>query len=218
MSECRKMPLILASSSPRRRDLLTEAGVCFEVVPPSVDEPTWLSPRARAAQQAEALAYFKARSVADATPRRRILGADTVVSLAGEVLGKPADADDARRMLRKLSGTRHEVITGVAIVDEAGQRWIRSDVTYITMATMTDEDVEQYVASGEWEGKAGAYAIQETADRYVRQVEGSFTNVVGLPVELVSSMLDRLAARPPDGPDSHCRDNTHNPPAEDDDD
>ncbi len=212
------MPLILASSSPRRRDLLTEAGVCFEVVPPSVDEPTWLSPRARAAQQAEALAYFKARSVADATPRRRILGADTVVSLAGEVLGKPADADDARRMLRKLSGTRHEVITGVAIVDEAGQRWIRSDVTYITMATMTDEDVEQYVASGEWEGKAGAYAIQETADRYVRQVEGSFTNVVGLPVELVSSMLDRLAARPPDGPDSHCRDNTHNPPAEDDDD
>ena len=181
--------LVLASSSPRRRRLLAEAGYVFDAIDPPVAEPADLPRGLSPAAEAEALAYFKARSVADRLDGAWVLGADTVVSVRGQVLGKPDGRAEAERMLRTLSGSRHAVITGVALVGPAGQRRITSDCTFVTMRPMTEEEIADYLASGEWAGKAGAYAIQETADRFVRKIEGSFSNVVGLPVELVGRLV-----------------------------
>jgi len=172
--------------------LLAEAGYDFEVVDPPIEEPTGLGPALSPVERAEALAYFKARSVADGKPRAYVIGADTVVATAGKsakVLGKPADRVEAERMLRDLSGTLHQVITGVALLGPGGHRQIASAVTHVTMRPMTDAEIEAYVESGEWIGKAGAYAIQETADRFIERIEGSLTNVVGLPIEMVTRMI-----------------------------
>jgi len=196
MSRTGSCRIILASSSPRRRKLLAEAGYDFDVVAPPIVEADGgaaaLAPRG----WAEALAHFKARSVQEFHHERWILGADTVVSLRGRMLGKPADSDEARRMLQSLSSTRHSVITGVALLAGGGRRLIASDTSHITMRAMAPEEIEQYVESGEWIGKAGAYAIQETADRFIEIVEGSFTNVVGLPMELVERMMHELQEHP----------------------
>jgi len=181
--------LVLASSSPRRRTLMGQAGYEFDVVAPPLEEPEEAVEHLAPSQQAEALAYFKARAVAHACPGRCVIGADTIVAAAGLVLGKPADEADARRMLEGVSGTRHAVITGVALLKDEAHRLIASDVTYVTMRKMTDGEIGDYIASGEWIGKAGAYAIQETADRFVDSIEGSFTNIVGLPMELVERMI-----------------------------
>ncbi len=188
--------LILASASPRRQRLLREAGYDFEVIESPLPEPEDELPFLAPAKQAEALAYFKARSVADANPDCCVLGADTIVSVGGRVLGKADDSRAARRMLRMLSGTRHAVITGVALVGPGRTRLIASDVTYVTMRRLSEEEIASYVASGEWVAKAGAYAIQETADRFVESLEGSFSNVVGLPVELTKRMILELRLRP----------------------
>lgn len=182
--------------------LLRQAGIAHSVVSPPLDEPAELNGNLSPAQLAEALAYFKARAVADDRPGcDPVLGADTVCAADGRVLGKPADADEARWMLRMLSADPHFVITGVAVLRDgpARVRLIASDVTRITMKPMTGEDIEDYIATGEWEGKAGAYAIQETADRYVTDVAGSFSNVVGLPIELVGRMLRRVGVEPGEG-------------------
>ena len=184
--------LILASSSPRRRELLEQAGIRFRAVAPPIHEPEQTVAHLPPARQAEALAYFKASTVAVLHPESLILGADTVVAVGGQVLGKPTDAGDARRMLRTLSGTRHCVITGMALLKGGTTRLICSDATYVTMRPLTDDDIEGYIASMEWEGKAGAYAIQETADRFVTSVEGSVSNVVGLPMEMLPRMLAEL--------------------------
>jgi septum formation protein len=184
--------LVLASSSPRRRQLLAEAGYDFTAVDPSIKEPTRVSARLSPAEQAEALAYFKARSVADAHREAWVLGADTVVAVGGRILGKPAGRADAERMLRGLSGSRHAVITGVALLGPGGERRIASESTFVTMRRMADDEIAGYLASGEWAGKAGAYAIQETADRFVDGIEGSFSNVVGLPMELVARMISAI--------------------------
>jgi septum formation protein len=181
--------LVLASSSPRRSDLLRSAKVPFVAVSPPIDEPSPSGPALSPAAVAEALAFFKARSVRDRKREGWVLGADTLVALDGEILGKPASASHAWRMLRALSGSRHAVITGVALLGPDGQRLIRSQTTYVTLREMSDAEVQAYIDSGEWRGKAGAYAIQETADRYVLRVEGSFSNVVGLPMELLAAML-----------------------------
>jgi septum formation protein len=186
------LKLVLASSSPRRRELLAEAGFEFDVVSPPIEEPATFQQGVAPAARAEALAYFKARSVAERHPAACVLGADTLVAVAGRVLGKPADRDEAEGMLRTLSGTRHAVISGVALLGPDGIRLITSETTHVTMRPLTDQEVADYLDSGEWVGKAGAYAIQETADRFVVKVEGSFSNVVGLPIELVGRMLTDL--------------------------
>ncbi len=191
------LKLVLASSSPRRRMLLAGAGYDFEVVDPPMEEPTDMGSALTPAERAEALGYFKARSVADGMKDACVIGADTVVACAGEsavVLGKPADRAEAERMLRSLSGTRHQVITGVALLGPGDRRQIASAVTHVTMRPMTDAEIEAYIESGEWIGKAGAYAIQETADRFVDKVEGSFSNVVGLPIEMVIGMIASAGA------------------------
>ena len=172
---------------------MAQAGYAFDVIAPQIPEPDDSLEHLPPAGQAEALAYFKARSVSDLYPGRCVLGADTVVAAGGRVLGKAADAADARQMLTDVSAARHAVITGVALLAGESQRIIASDVTYVTMRQMTAREIDDYVASGEWIGKAGAYAIQETADRFVDAIEGSFSNIVGLPMELVGRMLDELA-------------------------
>lgn len=188
-----KQPIILASQSPRRAALLREAGIAFEVVLPQHDEPAIADWRFSAVELAESAGYFKARGVAERYPNRLILGADTVVSLDGRIYGKPADVDDARRILSTLTGTTHEVITGVALLEPAaGRRMIRHDTTRVTMRKMTAAEMNEYLASREWEGKAGAYGIQDRADAFVTRLEGSFSNVVGLPVELVQQMLVQI--------------------------
>jgi len=188
--------LILASSSPRRQQLLAEAGYDFEAIVPDIPEPDSSFGKLPPAQQAESLAYFKARVVADEHPGGLVLGADTIVAVANQVLGKPADRAEAERMLRALSGTRHQVITGMALLRPDGRRLIASDLTHVTMRAITNGEIQQYLDSGEWQGKAGAYAIQETADRFVQAVEGSFTNVVGLPMEMLAQMLRQVAKAP----------------------
>ena len=188
-SERKNPTLILASASPRRRELLAAAGYDFIVQPPTLEEPNHLPVNLPPVSYAESLAYFKARGVAETHPGVRVLGADTVVAVHGKILGKPVDAVDARTMLRNLSHNRHAVITGVALVGPGEERIIAADVTYVTMRPMSERDIEDYVASGEWQGKAGAYAIQETADRFIVKLEGSFSNVVGLPMELLARLL-----------------------------
>jgi septum formation protein len=181
--------LILASSSPRREVLMRQAEIPCSVVHPPIHEPNDIDDGLTPVGLAEALAYFKATAVQRFHPSEVILGADTVVSVGMEILGKADGPAEARAMLNKLSATRHEVITGVALLAPNGWRKIASETTYVTMRTITPQEIEQYVASNEWCGKAGAYAIQETGDRFVVNVEGSHSNVVGLPMELVARML-----------------------------
>lgn len=187
---------ILASNSPRRRQLLAKAGYRFEVVSPPLDEPAMDDLEVMPAQIAESLAYFKARSVMDRIgPPVPVLGADTVVALDHHLFGKPIDADDARRILRILGSATHEVITGVALLDPSGARIIASDVTRVTMRPMSEQEMDEYIASGDWKGKAGAYGIQDCGDRYVERFDGSFSNVVGLPMELLKGVFGQLIMR-----------------------
>lgn len=180
--------LVLASASPRRRDLLERLGVAFRVVPTDADET--LPPGAEPENAAREIARRKVAASAnrEAPP---ILGADTIVVAAdGEMLGKPTGPEDARRMLRKLSGTTHRVVTGVALLGEGSREpVVASDTTFVTMRTLSEEEIAAYVGTGESFDKAGGYAIQETGDRFITGVRGSWTNVVGLPLALVATML-----------------------------
>lgn len=184
------VPIILASQSPRRSALLDEAGIAFEAVSPKYDEPATGGRHERPAAVAEAYSFFKAASLADDHPDRVILGADTVVAVGDEIFGKPADAADARRILRALLGTTQQVITGVTLLHPASRRRLTChDVTHVTMRRMSSEELEAYLADGDWEGKAGAYGIQGQGDRFVENCDGSYSNVVGLPMELLVRML-----------------------------
>lgn len=183
-------PLILASSSPRRRELLEAAGIACQVCPPSLDEPQDCPPSLSSPAWAESLAYLKARSVAERFPARLVLGADTIVVCADRILGKPRDLADARAMLELQAGRESQVITGIALVraDFAPLRRLAHAVTRVWMRDCPAER-EDYLAGGDWRGKAGAYGIQNVGDRLVERIEGSFSNVVGLPVELVRALL-----------------------------
>jgi septum formation protein len=182
--------LILASVSPRRAALMREYGYTFEVVEPPMHEPDHLTGETTPAQQAEALSYFKARSVATLIEEGTILAGDTVVALEDRMFGKPLDRDDARTILSNLSGTTHRVITAVTLLDATtGRRLIRHDATAVTIKPMSDPQLEAYLDTGAWAGKAGAYGIQDRGDAFIESIDGSFTNVVGLPMELLSRML-----------------------------
>jgi septum formation protein len=178
--------LVLASASPRRQELLRNAGFTFEVRPADIPEDALPGEGAR--ECAERLAREKALAVAGQRPHDFVLGADTVVVVDGQLLGKPSDAADAARMLRLLSGREHQVITGVCLV-VSGQPSMASETTVVTVSEITDKDIADYVASGEPMDKAGAYAIQGIASRWIPRIEGDYSNVVGLPVALVFRML-----------------------------
>ena len=179
--------MILASRSPRRAELLSAAGISFEVLAADIDETPHL--HETPAAYVERLAIDKARAVFALRPESRVLGADTTVTIDGEILGKPENDDDARRMLRLLAGRPHDVHTGVALVTAAGVR-SAVDTTRVWFSAMTDEDISWYVSTGEPVDRAGAYAIQGLASRFIPRIEGSYSNVVGLPVALVSSILN----------------------------
>ena len=187
---------ILASQSPRRRQLLADAGYGFEVISPTLMEPEAEQIGLPPAQQAESLAYFKARTVMEEHhPPLPVLAADTVVALGERLFGKPRDAADARRILSTLSGTRHQVITGVALLDPVGHRLIASEVTHVRMRPMAPDELDRYIESNLWDGKAGAYGIQDRDDPVVECIEGSFSNVVGMPMDLLKGLFAQLLLR-----------------------
>jgi septum formation protein len=186
-------PLILASASPRRRKLMTEAGYNFYVIEPDVDESVFPKDGRTAREYAMNLALAKADSIAAKHPGAIVIGADTVVDLHGQIIGKPGDAKDARHITERLFSMPHKVITGLAIVRHSdGTKLVESDTTTVYPRKMTAEQIAEHVAGESWRGKAGAYAIQETADKFVDRIEGSLTNVMGLPMELLGSLLAGL--------------------------
>jgi septum formation protein len=188
-------PLVLASISPRRAELLRTAGYQFEVVAPALIEPEEKHPHVEPAAHAESLAYFKARSVVSQCLEKIILAADTIAIVDGEVIGKPSDEADARRILRKISGTTHEVITGVTLMHPAkARRVLAHEVSTIRMRRLDSVTIDAYLATGEWHGKAGAYGIQDHGDAFVEEVRGSVTNVVGLPMELLGRLFTQWRA------------------------
>ncbi len=182
---------------------MREYGYQVKIVSPPMDEPADLPFSLSPVELSEALSYFKARSVAATQSDGWILAGDTVVSVHGAVIGKPADRDDARRILSVLSGTVHEVITGVSLLDAAtGKREIAHDITRVTMKKLSPVEIEDYLETEGWRGKAGAYGIQDLADAFVSRIEGSFTNVVGFPMELVQRMLHDWGFPSPSVPSS----------------
>jgi len=189
--------LVLASASPRRQDLLRNAGISFAVQPADVNETPLKGEAPR--ECAERLAREKALAVWRNRQHDAVLGADTIVVVDETIMGKPVDAEDAARMLRMLSGRVHRVITGVCLIRHrtSGTRdenrdenlHLGSETTLVTMSEISDKEILDYVATGEPMDKAGAYAIQGIASRWIPRIEGDYSNVVGLPVALVYRML-----------------------------
>jgi septum formation protein len=216
--------LVLASASPRRQELLRNAGISFVVQAADIDETVLAGevPRECAERLAreKALAVWRARATSQRTHDARaqdvVLGADTIVVVDEIILGKPADADDAARMLRLLAGRVHRVITGVCVITPVANGQLpvarksekhppfsgitseelatTSETTLVTMCELSDEEIREYVATGEPMDKAGAYAIQGRASRWIPRIEGDYSNVVGLPVALVFGMLRKRGA------------------------
>jgi nucleoside triphosphate pyrophosphatase len=188
--------IVLASASPRRQELLRNAGISFTVQPADIDEAPLRGEGAR--ECAERLAREKALAVWRTRPQDSVLGADTIVVVDEAILGKPVDEKDAARMLRLLSGRVHRVITGICLVRVGDSRDLldpgervrtASETTLVTVHKLSDEEIRDYVATGEPMDKAGAYAIQGGASRWIPRIEGDYSNVVGLPVALVYRML-----------------------------
>ncbi len=177
--------IILASESPRRKELLAQLGVSFDVVPSGIDEKPW--PNEAPASYALRNASDKARAVFERTGGV-VLSADTIVVCDEHILEKPADADHARRMLRMLSGRWHEVLTGVCILTD-GRESARVVCTRVQFKSLSDTQIDGYVATGEPMDKAGGYAIQGGAAPFIEQIEGSYSNVVGLPLEVLKELL-----------------------------
>lgn len=196
------MRLILASASPRRRELLARLGLPFEVWPSGIEET--LAPGIPAPVLAMALARAKARDVADrlraaGSEPALILGADTLVVLDGHPLGKPATRDEARAMLRALRGRSHEVVTAVVLLDVSGGREAAETVaSQVLMRPYGDVEIDAYVATGEPDDKAGAYAVQGAGGHLVSRVEGCYTNVVGLPLGTTAGLLRAFGLGPAD--------------------
>ncbi len=181
--------LVLASRSPRRSELLRSAGLEFEVRPVNVDETPF--PDENPEEHVKRLAQQKA-TAATASADETVLGADTIVVMNGEIFGKPVNAADAERMLRLLSGRKHEVLTGVCL--KLGEHVVTDwATTLVWFQQLSDVEIGEYINSGEPLDKAGAYAIQGLASKFIERIDGSYSNVVGLPVSLVYTCLKRLA-------------------------
>ncbi len=185
-----KQPLILASASPRRRELMGYTGLPFEVITADAEELKAGEPETLVMENARR----KAEAVAKLHPGRLVLAADTIVYQDGRVLGKPRDEQDAREMLRRLSGNTHTVYAGVCVVDAAGNAQVHADASRVEFAPLTEAAIDWYVASGEPMDKAGAYAVQGRAGMFVRRIEGSYSNVIGLTMALVRDMLKAAGA------------------------
>ena len=185
-----QLSIILASKSPRRRQLLAEAGYKFRVVVPQINEPDFpaegLSPR----EYAKRLALAKAKSVAGKFSDSLVIGADTIVDFNSRIIGKAVNEKQARQIIRQLFNTAHKVITAVAIVRLSDDtELVESDTTIVYPKKISDKQISEYIRSGRWRNKAGAYAIQEKGDEFIERIEGSLTNVMGLPMELLQRVL-----------------------------
>jgi septum formation protein len=182
--------LVLASASPRRRELLTQAGFTFQIHPAHIPEDPL--PNEDPIHYVTRLAQQKAQAVFDQLspthPNLTVLGADTTVTLDNQILGKPESTQDAARMLRLLSGRTHRVITGVSVVT-ANQIQTAAEITAVQFLTLSEAEIQAYIATGEPNDKAGAYAIQGLAARWIPRIEGCYFNVVGLPISLVATLL-----------------------------
>ena len=197
MEPVRVSQFILASASPRRRDLLRKAGYCFEIVPSGVDESKYDVNGISSEEHTKILALAKAKDVATKFPNAIVMGSDTVVDLDGEIIGKPDDAEHAEEITRKLFSKAHKVITGLALVCVyKGIEIIEADTTLVYPRKLTEAQIADHIQNGQWQGKAGAYGIQETGDEFVDHIDGSFSNVMGLPMELTERLLGRLGIHP----------------------
>ena len=190
MSEESQYPFILASASPRRKQLLAQAHYKFTVVVPDVDESAFPVEGVNASEYAKRLALAKAKKTGEKYPDCLVIGADTVVDLQGQIIGKPADAKEAEQITGKLFSGPHKVITGIAIVRlRDGIELSESDTTTIYPRKLTSEQIADHIKSGSWHDKAGAYAIKENGDEFIEKIQGSLTNVMGLPMELLESLF-----------------------------
>ena len=181
---------VLASASSRRRQLLADAGYELTVIRPEIDESVLEGEEAH--KCAERLALAKAKNVAEEYPDSLVMGADTVVDFQGEIIGKADGENEAEVIVRKLFSSPHRVITAVAFVRIAdGLEIVESDSTTVYPKRLTDKQIREHIKGGTWRDKAGAYAIQEDGDAFIERIEGSMTNVMGLPMELVERILKR---------------------------
>lgn len=183
--------LVLASNSPRRIALLKLLGYYFEVIPHEIDECIYsdVSPT----ELVQNLAFLKANDVARKVENAIVIGADTIVLHDMCVLGKPKDTIDARRILSKLCNSEHDIISGVCIIDvPSKKKLLRIERTHIKMKNISEKEIEKYVSTGEPIDKAGAYAIQGEGGKFIEKIDGSYSNVVGLPLEAVQEMLNKL--------------------------
>ena len=181
------MPIVLASSSPRRRELLEKAGIAFEVIVSPAEEIH--DPAMQPHLLCELNATLKAAAVAEKRPDATVIGSDTLVFIDEMPLGKPADMAEARAMLRRLSGRTHQVCSGVCVIYPGGERSVFHDLTAVTFRTLDDSLIDDYFSRVDPLDKAGAYGIQEHGEMIVSEICGSFENVMGLPVEMVVQAL-----------------------------
>jgi len=182
--------LVLASSSPRRTEILERAGWPHEVIVAGIDET--LFPNEAAAAYVQRLARSKAEAVARRLEHGLVLGADTTVVVGNEILGQPVDEADARRMLDLLNAKWHEVLTGVAVVRVGGEPRVAYETTRVRFAEMSAKEIDWYIATGEPFGKAGAYAIQGKASLFIEEIEGDYFNIMGLPIRVVYKLATGL--------------------------
>ncbi len=187
---------ILASKSPRRKELLEKRGYKFEIVQPEVDEESFNTKGTNPEEFAKSLALAKAESVAKRFPQKIVVGADTIVDCEDRIIGKAADAAEAEGIVRLLFSRPHKVITGLAIVNiKDNLKIVESDTTIVYPKRMTEKQIAEHIKSGIWQDKAGAYAIQEQGDRFVERIEGSLTNVMGMPMELFKRLFASISSR-----------------------
>lgn len=187
--------IVLASSSPRREQLLKQIGLSFTIISSTVEENISLL-RGNPESKAEQLALAKAQDVAKGLTNNIVIGADTIVVIDDEILGKPGNNGEAHAMLSKLSGREHKVITGIAVIDlEYNVQLVEHETTIVRFRELTDQMIYSYIDSGEPEGKAGAYAVQGLGAIFVEKIEGCYSNVVGLPLSRLSKMLEEVRVK-----------------------
>jgi septum formation protein len=188
-----RAPLILASASPRRKLLLEQAGFSFAVMVPDIDESAHLYNDISPLAYAKVLAFEKARIVAQNHPDALVIGADTIVYADGRIIGKADDDSHAKEIIELLFNRPHEVITGVALLKlDEKIRIVEGVTTTVYPKKLTRTQIDEYITKGDWRGKAGAYGIQETGDKFVERIDGSLTNVMGFPMELVNDLLEQF--------------------------
>ncbi|MFA6185712.1 MAG: nucleoside triphosphate pyrophosphatase [Phycisphaerae bacterium] len=194
MNGIKKQSFILASASPRRKELLEKAGYKFDIVVSDVDESKISTAGIDSAEFTRRAALAKAKDVAEKFPDRLVVAADTVVDYEGQIIGKPDSAKHAEEIIRKLFSKPHKVITGIAFVKkDAGLEFVDCDITTVYPKKMTEKQIAEHIASQTWQGKAGAYGIQDGADEFVEKIEGSYTNVMGLSMELLERMFGKIS-------------------------